>query len=59
MSKKIVYDDYVSIRIPREVKEKIDKIRMIKKSQGYEKYRLIDAVMEATNMLEESLSKKN
>ncbi|HGJ5865223.1 MAG TPA: hypothetical protein ACHBZ9_01745 [Arsenophonus nasoniae] len=59
MSKKIVYDDYVSIRIPREVKERIDKIRMIKKSQGYEKYRLIDAVMEATNMLEESLSKKN
>ncbi|WP_334472598.1 hypothetical protein [Arsenophonus sp. PmNCSU2021_1] len=59
MSKKIVYDDYVSIRIPREVKERIDKIRMIKKSQGYEKYRLIDAVMEATNMLEDSLSKKN
>ncbi|QBY45988.1 hypothetical protein QE197_24730 (plasmid) [Arsenophonus nasoniae] len=59
MSKKIVYDDYVSIRIPREVKERIDKIRMIKKSQGYEKYRLIDAVMEATNMLEESLLKKN
>ncbi|WP_063657710.1 hypothetical protein [Candidatus Arsenophonus triatominarum] len=59
MSKKIVYDDYVSIRIPREVKERIDKIRMIKKSQGHDKYRLIDAVIEATNMLEESLSEKN
>ncbi|MFS1538093.1 MAG: hypothetical protein ACL7BU_04680 [Candidatus Phlomobacter fragariae] len=59
MSKKIVYDDYVSIRIPREVKERIDKIKMMRKSQGFEKYRLIDVVIEATNMLEESLSKKN
>lgn len=59
MSKKIVYDDYVSIRIPKEVKERIDKIRMKKKSQGFDKYRLIDVVIEATTMLEESLSKKN
>lgn len=58
MPRKIVYDDYVSIRIPREVKEKLDHIRKEKRIQGSEKYRLIDAVMDATNMLERAVFEK-